>query len=129
MPSLLQDRAGWSKGAIGTGQLITLLTASALSWLLAASSARLGRAAVRTILVTVGATAVATAAFSASGPLLLLAAGAAAFTATGANATLSVHAASATTPAQRPTAIGLFALSYQLGGAFGPGITTLLILS
>ncbi|WP_125261984.1 MFS transporter [Streptomyces alboflavus] len=129
VPSLLQDRAGWSKGAIGTGQLITLLTASALSWLLAASSARLGRAAVRTILVTVGATAVATAAFSASGPLLLLAAGAAAFTATGANATLSVHAASATTPAQRPTAIGLFALSYQLGGAFGPGITTLLILS
>lgn len=129
VPSLLQDRAGWSKGAIGTGQLITLLTASALSWLLAASSARLGRTAVRTILVTVGATAVATATFSASGPLLLLAAGAAAFTATGANATLSVHAASATTPAQRPTAIGLFALSYQLGGAFGPGITTLLILS
>ncbi|MFD0416129.1 MFS transporter [Streptomyces sp. NPDC127108] len=129
VPSLLQDRAGWSKGAIGTGQLVTLLTASALSWLLAASSARLGRTAVRTILVTVGATAVATAAFSSSGPLLLLAAGAAAFTATGANATLSVHAASATTPTQRPTAIGLFALSYQLGGAFGPGITTLLILS
>ncbi|WP_405660712.1 MFS transporter [Streptomyces sp. RK9] len=129
VPSLLQDRAGWSKGAIGTGQLITLLTASALSWLLAASSARLGRTTVRAILITVGATAVATATFTSSGPLLLLAAGAAAFTATGANATLSVHAASATTPTQRPTAIGLFALSYQLGGAFGPGITTLLILS
>ncbi|GHC48676.1 MFS transporter [Streptomyces flavofungini] len=129
VPTLLQDRAGWSKGAIGTGQLVTLLIASALSWLLAASSARLGRTAVRTVLLTVGATAVATAVFAGSGLLLLLAAGAAAFTATGANATLSVHAATSTTPAQRPTAIGLFALSYQLGGAFGPGITTLLILT
>ncbi|QIB43782.1 MFS transporter [Streptomyces aureoverticillatus] len=129
VPSLLQDRAGWSKGAIGTGQLLTLLTASALSWLLAAGSARLGRTAVRATLITVGAAAVATAALADSGPLLLLAAGAAAFTATGANATLSVHAASAGPDSHRPTAIGLFALSYQLGGAFGPGIATMLVLA
>ncbi|MGA4839832.1 MFS transporter [Streptomyces sp. G45] len=128
VPRLLQDRAGWSKGAISTGQLVTLLVASAASWLLAAASVRLGRTAVRAVLVAVGATAAATAALAVSGPLLLLAAGAAAFTATGANATLSVHAASAATDAQRPTAIGLFALSYQLGGAFGPGIATLLVL-
>ncbi|MEI5103692.1 MFS transporter [Streptomyces sp. PmtG] len=128
VPRLLKDRAGWTTGAIGTGQLVTLLVASAASWLLAAGSARMGRAAVRTVLVAVGVTAALTAAFADSGALLLLAAGAAAFTATGANATLSVHAASATTSAQRPTAIGLFALSYQLGGAFGPGIATLLVL-
>ncbi|WP_030562639.1 MFS transporter [Streptomyces aureocirculatus] len=128
VPSLLRDRADWSKGAIGTGQLVTLLTASALSWLLAANAARMGRTAVRVVLVTVGAAAIVTAVFATSGPLLLLAAGAAAFTATGANATLSMHAATATPDAQRPTAIGLFALSYQLGGAFGPAIATLLVL-
>ncbi|GGV02103.1 MFS transporter [Streptomyces spectabilis] len=128
VPSLLQDRAGWSKGAIGTGQMVTLLVASAASWLLAAASARIGRTAVRAVLISVGTAAVVTAALATSGPLLLLAAGAAAFTATGANATLSVHASSATTEAQRPTAIGLFALSYQLGGAFGPGLATLLVL-
>ncbi|MFD9907813.1 MFS transporter [Streptomyces sp. NPDC059063] len=128
VPRLLQDRAGWSKGAIGTGQMVTLLVASAASWLLAAASARIGRTAVRTVLISVGAAAAVTAALATSGPLLLIAAGAAAFTATGANATLSVHAASATTDAQRPTAIGLFALSYQLGGAFGPGLATLLVL-
>ncbi|MEW2528985.1 MFS transporter [Streptomyces sp. NPDC047071] len=128
VPRLLQDRAGWTTGTIGTGQLFTLLIASAASWLLAAGSARMGRAAVRTVLVAVGVTAAVTAAFATSGVLLLLAAGAAAFAATGANATLSVQAASATTDAQRPTAIGLFALSYQLGGAFGPGLATLLVL-
>lgn len=128
VPSLLQDRAGWSKGTIGTGQLVTLLIASALSWLLAASSARLGRTAVRGTLIAVGTAAVTTAVFAESGPLLLLAAGAAAFTATGANATLSVHAASAGPEPHRPTAIGLFALSYQLGGAFGPAIATILVL-
>ncbi|QCX78872.1 Major Facilitator Superfamily protein [Streptomyces sp. YIM 121038] len=128
VPRLLQDRAGWTTGTIGTGQLVTLLIASAASWLLAAGSARMGRAAVRTVLIAVGVTAAVTAAFATSGALLLLAAGAAAFTATGANATLSVQAASAATDAQRPTAIGLFALSYQLGGAFGPGLATLLVL-
>ncbi|WP_282795889.1 MFS transporter [Streptomyces sp. CC224B] len=128
VPRLLADRAGWTTGVIGTGQLVTLLTASAASWLLAAGAARLGRTAVRAVLVTVGVAAALTAAFASSGTLLLLAAGAAAFTATGANATLSVHAASAGTDAQRPTAIGLFALSYQLGGAFGPGLATLLVL-
>ncbi|MFI8926204.1 MFS transporter [Streptomyces sp. NPDC053474] len=128
VPRLLQDRAGWTTGTIGTGQLVTLLIASAASWLLAAGSARMGRAAVRAVLITVGVTAAVTAALATSGALLLLAAGAAAFAATGANATLSVQAAAATTDAQRPTAIGLFALSYQLGGAFGPGLATLLVL-
>ncbi|MVO83361.1 MFS transporter [Streptomyces sp. p1417] len=128
VPSLLRDRADWSKGAIGTGQLVTLLTASALSWLLAASAVRLGRTVVRAVLISVGAAAITTAVFATSGVLLLLAAGAAAFAATGANATLSMHAASAPTPTHRPTAIGLFALSYQLGGAFGPGVATVLVL-
>ncbi|WP_051856456.1 MFS transporter [Streptomyces sp. NRRL B-1347] len=128
VPRLLKDRADWTTGAIGTGQMVTLLVASAASWLLAAASARIGRTAVRAVLISVGTAAVVTAALATSGPLLLLAAGAAAFTATGANATLSVHAASATTDAQRPTAIGLFALCYQLGGAFGPGLATLLVL-
>ncbi|MFJ4781637.1 MFS transporter [Streptomyces sp. NPDC088762] len=128
VPRLLSDRAGWDRGAAGAGQLVALLTGSALSWLLAAASARMGRTAVRTVLTGIGALAAVTAAFASWGPLLLTALLGAVFTATGANAVLSVHAASAAPEAQRPTAIGLFTLCYQLGGAFGPAVATALVL-
>jgi hypothetical protein len=36
--------------------------------------------------------------------------------------------AAASDPAQRPAAIGLFTLCYQLGGAFGPAVAALLVL-
>ncbi|MFD9405418.1 MFS transporter [Streptomyces sp. NPDC059989] len=128
VPRLLSDRAGWDRGAAGAGQLVALLTGSALSWLLAAASTRMSRTAVRTVLTGIGALAVATAAFAGWGPLLLTATLGAVFAATGSNAVLSMHAASAAPEAQRPTAIGLFALCYQLGGAFGPAVATALVL-
>ncbi|MET9295108.1 MFS transporter [Streptomyces sp. NPDC003077] len=128
VPRLLADRTGWSTTTIGTGQLVALVTGSALSWVLAAASARMGRTAVRALLVTVGVLAALTATFATWGPLLLAAMGAAVFTATGANATLSVHAATSSPDRQRPTAIGLFTLCYQLGGAFGPAIATLMAI-
>ncbi|OQD57871.1 hypothetical protein BM536_000185 [Streptomyces phaeoluteigriseus] len=43
-------------------------------------------------------------------------------------ATLAVYAAQTAPAAQRPTAIGLFNLCYQLGGAFGPAIAALITL-
>ncbi|MFG2876352.1 MFS transporter [Streptomyces sp. NPDC048337] len=129
VPRLLTDRAGWGGGAAGAGQLVALLTGSALSWLLAAASARMGRTAVRTVLLGIGALAAVTAAFAGWGPLLLTATLGAVFAATGANAVLSMHAASAAPEAQRPTAIGLFTLCYQLGGAFGPAVATALVLA
>lgn len=129
VPRLLTDRAGWDAGTAGTGQLVALLTGSALSWLLAAASARMSRVAVRSVLVGVGAAAAATAVFASWGPLLLIATMGGIFAATGANAVLSMHAASSAPDPQRPTAIGLFALCYQLGGAFGPAIATALVLA
>ncbi|MFB6825833.1 MFS transporter [Streptomyces virginiae] len=129
VPRLLTDRAGWDAGTAGTGQLVAMLTGSALSWLLAAASARMSRVAVRSVLVGVGATAAAIAVFASWGPLLLVATVGGIFAATGANAVLSMHAASSAPDPQRPTAIGLFALCYQLGGAFGPAIATTLVLA
>ncbi|MFJ7590864.1 MFS transporter [Streptomyces sp. NPDC097617] len=129
VPRLLADRAGWDVATAGTGQLVALLTGSALSWLLAAASARMSRAAVRSVLVGVGALAAATAVFASWGPLLLVATMGGVFAATGSNAVLSMHAASSAPDPQRPTAIGLFALCYQLGGAFGPAIATALVLA
>ncbi|MFC9811754.1 MFS transporter [Streptomyces virginiae] len=128
VPRLLADRAGWDVTAAGAGQLVALLTGSALSWLLAAASARLGRTAVRTVLVTIGTLAALLAVFASWGPLLLVATLGGVFGATGANAVLSMQAASSAPDPQRPTAIGLFALCYQLGGAFGPAIATALVL-
>ncbi|MGZ9931821.1 MFS transporter [Streptomyces sp. NC-S4] len=129
VPRLLADRAGWDTATAATGQLVALLAGSALSWLLAAASARMSRAAVRTVLVGVGASAAAIAVFASWGPLLLVATLGGMFAATGANAVLSMHAASSAPDPQRPTAIGLFALCYQLGGAFGPAIATALVLT
>ncbi|WP_234362341.1 MFS transporter [Streptomyces sp. IMTB 1903] len=128
VPRLLADRAGWDVTAAGTGQLAALLTGSALSWLLAAGSARMGRTTVRTVLVVIGTLAAVLAVFASWGPLLLAATLGAVFGATGANAVLSVQAASSVPNSQRPTAIGLFTLCYQLGGAFGPAIATALVL-
>ncbi|MFF4392452.1 MFS transporter [Streptomyces sp. NPDC001552] len=129
VPRLLTERAGWDATTAGTGQLVALLTGSALSWLLAAASARMSRAAVRAVLIGVGALAAAIAVFASWGPLLLVATVGGVFAATGSNAVLSMHAASSAPEPQRPTAIGLFALCYQLGGAFGPAIATALVLT
>ncbi|MFF4426654.1 MFS transporter [Streptomyces sp. NPDC001549] len=129
VPRLLTDRAGWDAATAGTGQLVALLTGSALSWLLATASARMSRAAVRAVLVGVGASAAAIAVFASWGPLLLVATLGGTFAATGSSAVLSMHAASCAPDSQRPTAIGLFALCYQLGGAFGPAIAAALVLT
>ncbi|MFG2142081.1 MFS transporter [Streptomyces sp. NPDC048650] len=129
LPELAQRRTNWSTESIGTGQLAALLTGSALSWLLAAAAARLGHRRVLTVLIALGTAAPLTAAFASWGPALLLAAAAAVFVATGSNAVLSVHAAQHAPTAQRPAAIGLFVLCYQLGGALGPALATLLVLT
>ncbi|MFE9258257.1 MFS transporter [Streptomyces sp. NPDC006879] len=129
VPHLLASRTDWSDRVIGAGQLVALLTGAILSWLLAAASSRLGRARVLAVLVLLGLTAPLMAALAPWGAALLLAAGVAVFTTTAGNATLSMQAAEAAPTAIRPTAIGLFTLCYQMGGAFGPAITTLVVLS
>lgn len=129
VPQLLRDRTDWSAPTIGTGQLVALLAGSALSMALAAASARMTRPRVLTILITVGALAPLTAALTPWAPLLLLVATLAVIATSAGQATLAVYATAATPGAQRPTAIGLFNLCYQLGGAFGPAIAAALTLS
>ncbi|MFF9769999.1 MFS transporter [Streptomyces sp. NPDC014636] len=128
IPQLLRDRTDWSTSTIGTGQLVALLAGSVLSTVLAAVSARLGRPRVLTILLTVGALAPLTAALTPWAPLLLLVATLAVFTTSAGQATLAVYATQAAPTTQRPTAIGLFNLCYQLGGAFGPAIAAMITL-
>lgn len=128
VPQLLRDRTGWSTATIGTGQLVALLTGSVLSMVLAAASARMGRRRVLTLLLTVGTLAPLTALLTPWAPLLLLVATLAVFTTSAGQATLAVYATQGVPTAQRPTAIGLFNLCYQLGGAFGPAIAALITL-
>ncbi|MFF8831872.1 MFS transporter [Streptomyces sp. NPDC015131] len=128
LPELARRHTDWTPATVGTGQLAALLAGSALSWLLTASAARLGHRPVLALLVTLGAAAPLTAFLAPSGPTLLAAASAAVLTATAANAVLSLHATRHTPPAQRPAAIGLFVLCYQLGGALGPALAAHLFL-
>ncbi|MFJ6069785.1 MFS transporter [Streptomyces sp. NPDC093065] len=129
VPRLIGQRAGWADGPVATGLLFALLCGSVLSLFFAALSRRLGRTRTRAVLLTVGVLAPVTAAFAGSGALLLMVAGAAVFCATGANGTQSMDAASAVPQSHRPTAIGLFTLCYQLGGALGPALATALVLT
>ncbi|MET8688055.1 MFS transporter [Streptomyces sp. NPDC004732] len=129
VPQLLRDRTDWSSATIGTGQLVALLAGSALSMALAAAAARMTRPRVLTILLAFGAAAPLTAALTPWAPLLLLVAALAVFTTSAGQATLAVYATAATPAAQRPTAIGLFSLCYQLGGAFGPAVAAAIALS
>ncbi|MBC9711035.1 MFS transporter [Streptomyces sp. TRM66268-LWL] len=128
LPRLIADRAGWEQSAIGLGQMIALLAGSALSWGLAAVSVRMSRRAVYGVLLTLGALAPLTAVCAAWAPLLLVAATVAVLAATGGNAVLAVYAGQEAPAHQRASAIGLFVLCYQLGGAFGPAIAALLVL-
>lgn len=129
LPRLIQQRTSWSTDLIGTGQLIALLIGSALSWLLAAASVRLGHRAVLALLITLAVLAPLTAALATWPLLLLCTATAAVFVSTGSNAVLSLHAAKSAPQHHRPTAIGLFVLCYQLGGALGPALAALLVLT
>ncbi|NEB50687.1 MFS transporter, partial [Streptomyces sp. SID339] len=129
VPQLLRDRTDWSSSTIGTYQLVALLVGSALSMALAAAAARMTRPRVLAILLAFGAAAPLTAVFTPWAPLLLLVATLAVFTTSAGQATLAVYATAATPAAQRPTAIGLFSLCYQLGGAFGPAVAAAVALS
>ncbi|MEU5214465.1 MFS transporter [Streptomyces sp. NPDC020742] len=126
VPRFLKDSAGWDAGLVGAGTLVALLTGSAASWLLAAFSTRMSRAAVLTVLLALGALAPVTATVTPFAALMLVASGVSVFVSSSGQATLSVYAADSVPYGQRPTAVGLFTLSYQLGGAFGPALATLL---
>ncbi|MEU8522820.1 MFS transporter [Streptomyces sp. NPDC048577] len=125
LPGQLAARTDWSTAAIGAGQLVALLAGSLCSWLLAATAGRMGGARVVALLIGLGLLARLTADLTPWVPLLLPAFALSALATTAGNATLASYAAGVAPEAQRPTAIGLFHLCYQLGGAFGPALAAL----
>ncbi|MEV6204444.1 MFS transporter [Streptomyces sp. NPDC051771] len=128
VPQLLRDRTDWSASAIGVGQLGALLAGSVLSMALAVVAHRLGRTRVLAVLLTAGALAPLLALLTPWPALLLPVATLAVFTTSAGQATLAVLAVQSAPTPQRPTALGLFNLGYQLGGAFGPAIAALTVL-
>jgi hypothetical protein len=110
VPRLLE--AHWSAGPIGAGMLVALAAGSIASMLFAV-------VAPRGVLLAAGATAPLLPLVTAW-PAIVAATGFAVFAATGALASCAVRVGRAVDEADRPAALGLFTILYQLGGAFGP---------
>ncbi|MFH8617005.1 MFS transporter [Streptomyces sp. NPDC017979] len=122
VPRLLEDDAQWDRVDVGTGSLVVLLIGSTASWFMAAYAHLVRRSTVLAVLLVLGVLAPLTGAVAAAPLLLLAALGVAVFVAASGQATLSVVAGGGVAEQQRTTALGLFTLCYQLGGAFGPAI-------
>jgi hypothetical protein len=127
VPRLLENNTGWDSVGIGVGSLVALLLGSAMTWVMATRIHRMRRSATLGVLLTLGVLAPLTATFAVAPALLLAAAGVAVFVATSGQGTLALVAGGAVPEAQRPTALGLFTLCYQLGGAFGPVIAAMVL--
>lgn len=127
VPRLLGHVPGWAASSIGTGMLVVLVVGSAASWGLAAFSARMSRSAILAVLLILGVLAPLSVTLAPWAPLMLAGAGVSVFVAASGQATLAGFVSGAVPERQRPTALGLFVLCYQLGGAFGPAIATLLV--
>lgn len=118
LPRLLE--AHWPAGRIGTAMLVALAAGSIASMLFAGVASRgvlLGAGVIAPILPLVTAWPVA----------LVAANGIAVFAGTGALAAYAVRVRRAVQEADRPAALGLFTILYQLGGAFGPALAALVV--
>ncbi|QBE49993.1 MFS transporter [Leucobacter triazinivorans] len=129
IPQLLITRADWTKDTAATGQLVAMVVASLATLGFTAVAAKFSRTQVRIVLVTAGALALLAAFFASSPVLLLIGIFLALFAAISANATQVAVATSAVPETQKPVAIGLFTLLYLLGGAIGPALASILVLS
>ncbi|MEW2068159.1 MFS transporter [Streptomyces sp. NPDC007346] len=127
IPAQLSDHAGWNEDAIGVGTLIAQIAGSIPAFLIAAIALRMGRTLTAIILTTTGILATVLTATSTSPTIILTALAIALFAAAGGQGALMAHATHTVTPTKRPVAIGLFNLSYQLGGALGPAIVAMTI--
>ncbi|WP_018683742.1 MFS transporter [Actinokineospora enzanensis] len=123
VPTLLRG-AGWADARIGVTQLIVLLSGSLLALLVTTNLDRLGRGRVTIALATLALGAQVLALLGGVVPAAAL--GVAVLASVGGQATLMVIGTSRLTPEHRPVAVGLFTLCFQLGGAFGPMIASLL---
>ncbi|MGW6459472.1 MFS transporter [Streptomyces sp. NPDC055078] len=117
----------WSATHVGTATLIALAGGSTASLLFTRRAARLSPAITATVLGTAGTLAAALP-LTLSWPVAHTASIAIAiFAATAAMAWCTVRATQAAPAPHRGATLALTALSYQLGGAFGPALATLLV--
>ncbi|MGW2214690.1 MFS transporter [Nonomuraea sp. NPDC001684] len=125
VPRMLERH--WPAERIGLATLVMLAAGSIASLLFTRWTSRYAPALTRTVLLTAGAVAVALP-LTAPWPTALVAANAfAVFAATAAMAWHSDRAGKAVPGEHRATALALFTLCYQLGGALGPALASLLI--
>ncbi|WP_344870952.1 MFS transporter [Allokutzneria multivorans] len=120
VPLLL--RAQWSSDRIGMITLIALAAGSTASLLATRYASRLGP-----VIMTAGAVGAALPLITTWPSAVAAATGFAVFAATAGMAWYAGVLGRATPSADRPAALGLLTLCYQLGGAFGPALATLLI--
>jgi MFS family permease len=118
VPRLLEVH--WSAGPIGAGLLVALAAGSTASMLFAG-------VVPRGVLLAAGVTAPLLPLLTGWPPAILAATGFAVFAATGALAAYAVRVGRSVDETDRPAALGLFTILYQLGGAFGPALATVLV--
>ncbi|WP_052371922.1 MFS transporter [Amycolatopsis taiwanensis] len=125
VPRLLDHH--WPAEQIGVATLIALAVGSMASLLFTRYTSRLGVSPGRATLLTAGAIAVA---LPVTGwpPAYAAATAFAVFAATAGMAWYAPRAGRDTPERHRATALSLFTLCYQLGGAFGPAVATLVIV-
>ncbi|MGP3952504.1 MFS transporter [Streptomyces sp. 7N604] len=126
IPEQLARHTGWTPSEIGVAMVWPLLLGGTLSWFVVAASARTDRRLITSVLIAMGIVAPVTAGFSVWSLVLLIAQAVASIAAASGQGVFAVHATSAVPDDHRPTAIGMFNLSYLLGVAFGPAIVSLL---
>nr|WP_153426476.1 MFS transporter [Streptomyces alkaliphilus] len=126
VPGALSEHTSWSSGTIGGAMVWPLLLGGALSWVVVALSAKVGRQPVIITLVALGVAGAVLASASTAAILLLLAQALASIAAASGQGVFAVHSIKAVPEEERPAAIGLFNLFYLLGAAFGPAIVSLL---
>ncbi|ATY97377.1 MFS transporter [Streptomyces bacillaris] len=129
IPGKLSDDAGWTEDAIGVGTLVAQVAGSVPAFVIAAVAIRMGRIPVAIVLTATGILAAVMTAVSASAIVVLAALAIALFAAAGGQGALMAYATAAVDSTKRPVAIGLFNLSYQLGGALGPAIVAMSVAS
>lgn len=126
VPDALADHTTWSSGEIGVAMVWPLVLGGALSWVVVALSAKVGRQPVVITLVALSVAGVVLASVSVVAVLLLVAQALASIAAASGQGVFAVHSTKAVPDEERPAAIGLFNLCYLLGAAFGPAVVSLL---
>lgn len=125
IPHLL--RTEWSPNRIGLTTLLTLATGAALALLFTRFAQRLPAAAVGTGLPVVAVVAAALPIFTEIPAVYVCSTTLAVFASSAGMAWYATRITEAIPPAHQRTAVGLYTLAYQLGGAIGPAIATVLL--